>query len=167
MSRAQQPTISRRAVIAGAVSIPLSGIAGPGAATSPSEIDELGRRFKRLVRRGKRLHRRVVELGDQCACIGSERDLPPSLPDGRRNPRYDDLLRVSGYDFAWRQWSEQVEETLAVAAAIRRAPASNMADLDVRFRALMWELQITEAADPEPLRLLREFGRELRKVCGR
>ncbi len=167
MSRTRGPTITRRAVVAGAMSLPLAGMAEPVAATSPSETDELGLRLKRLARRCKRLHARMLDLGDQCARIGRERDVPASLPDGRRNPRYDDLLRELGYDAAWKNWSNQLGEALAVAAVIRRAPAATMDDLDIKFGALLFEILHDQRVDPELVRMLREFERDLRRATGR
>ena len=159
--------VSRRAVIMGAMSLPVVGIAEPAAAFPPSEIETLGLQLERLTRRSSRLYKRVLQCSDECARLCRERAVGAFLPNGRRNVEYDKIHRDMGYETAWKRWSAAVSAALDIAEAIRGTPAGSVADLSVKHRALLFEFfhdGMAETADPEHLRLLRGFGRELRQV---
>jgi hypothetical protein len=149
------------------MSLPAAGIAEAAAAFPPSEIEALGLQLERLTRRSSRLYKRVLQCSDECARLCRERAVGAFLPNGRRNVEYDNIHRDMGYDTAWKRWSVAVSAALDIAKAIRGTPTVSVADLSVKHRALLFELfhdRMADAADPEHLRLLRGFGRELRRV---
>lgn len=160
--------VSRRTVLVGALSISVLS-AGPVAAEVPCELEALGRQFERLTRRCSRLYGRMKQCSEAVATTCHERDVQAFLPDGRRNSQRDDVERELGYDAVWKEWSETVAGGLDLAETIRRTPAVSVTDLAVKYRALLWELyhdSMAETADPEHVRLLKGFGRELDRLAG-
>lgn len=166
----QKAIVSRRQVLVGTASLPILGVIGPTKAASSDHtaLEELGRQLKSVVRRCRRLQRHVRRLSDECEQVCTDRGIRPFLADGRRNATFDLVHRDLGYDEAWASWSMAVAKSLDLAEVIRRTPATSVADLSVKSQALIWSLfhdQMSEAIDPEHLRLLKQFGRELDRLA--
>ena len=158
--------LTRRDVIAGAIAMPVLGHveAGRADAEGISNLHDLERRLNRLIQRSRRLAGEVRRLRKLCAEICAERGISAFLDDWRRNPEFDAVHREQGYDAAWQRWSATIVETMDLSELIRKTPATSAAGMAVKYRALLWELyhdQMADAADPEHLRLLKAFGREL------
>lgn len=165
----EKAVVTRRQVLVGTASLPIWGVIGPTRASSSEfALEELGRQLKRVVRRCRRLQRQVRRLSDECAQVCTDQGIRPFLPDGRRNATFDLTHQELGYDEAWARWSVAVAESLDLTEIIRRTPAMSLADLSVKNRALIWSLfhdQMSETIDPEHLRLLKQFSRELDRLA--
>lgn len=48
------------------------------------------------------------------------------------------MQRVPHSSEAWAGWSASIDEGLALVAGIEHAPAHDLADLAVKFRAVLW-----------------------------
>lgn len=159
-------SISRRTVLAGVATVAAIGFGPPAFAVEPStsEVIRLGTQLMRLKRRCLRLHRQVQQLSNTADRVCMDRGIAAYLPDGKRNPAFDAVRGELGYDTAWQHWSAATDQSLDLAARIRRTEAVDMQDLPIRYDALLWELFHHEMAlsiDPVQLRQLRAFGREL------
>lgn len=169
-----QRGITRRRVVAGALAIPALGYTAPGRADddarASTSLHELGLRLERAIRRSRRLHGQVRRLRGLCDDICSEHGIAAYLDDRRRNPAFDAVYRQHGYDTIWQRWSATSAASLDLAEQIRKLPAATLADMGIKHRALLWELyhgQMADAADPEHVRLLKAFGRELNAFSDR
>lgn len=163
-------SLSRRHVLAGAVSVPMLGLieATPANSRQVTDLQALGNQLDQLIRRCRRLHREVCRQSSRCSQICAERGIKPFMADGRRNTEFDALHLEQGYDAAWALWSGTVADSLDVAEKIRKISATSPADLSVKHRALLHELfhdDMVDTADPVHVRLLRQFGKELASLA--
>ena len=66
----------------------------------------------------------------------------------------------------WSRWSGAIAETAALCEKIAKTPAADLADLAVKFRALIWELVEDDAILDRVLRRrVILFGRELEAMA--
>ena len=72
---------------------------------------------------------------------------------------------ASGGSLGWQRWSSTIDAGLRVATNLTRLPAQNIDQLVTVFDAVLWAIDTNESLlDMADRRLLRRFGRELRRL---
>lgn len=93
-----------------------------------------------------------IELGRLIRRAGRQRRQIPRMPQSSE---------------ARAGWSATIDEGLTLVSRIERAPANDLADLAVKFRAILWRIQTDEGVvlDEGLQHSLRRFGRQLARMA--